>query len=61
MDIPRSEQEREAYYLREITRRTPPRNRHDELMLEVYQNLLRSVRDLQRLEEVRNNRLVGTS
>ena len=61
MDIPRSEQEREAYYLREITRRTPPRNRHDELMLEVYQNLLRSVRDLQRLEEVRNNCLVGTS
>jgi hypothetical protein len=57
MDVPRSEEEREAYYLREITRRTPPSNHHDELMLRVYRNLLRSVRDLKRLEEARGARI----
>lgn len=60
MDAPRSEKEREAYYLKEISRRTPPRNRHDELMLEVYRNLLRSVRDLRRLEEVGYGSVAGS-
>ena len=36
MDV---EQKRE-HYLKEIARRTPPRNQHDEFMREVYQRLL---------------------
>lgn len=59
MDIPKCEIEREAYYLARISDYTPPASRHDQLMLSVYRNLLRSVRELQRLEQNKGHRNIA--
>ena len=49
-DVPGMDCERIAHYRREISRRSPPASRHDELMIEVYTRLLDSAMELIRME-----------
>ena len=50
MEIDLSLQEREAHYRCEISNRMPPDNYHDAFLLKVYENLLESIIELQRLD-----------
>jgi len=46
----KSHEEKERHYQREISRRSPPGNRHDEFMIRVYEGLLHGIMELRRFE-----------
>ena len=49
-DVPRKDGDRRSLYRMEISRRSPPRTRHDEFMIEVYTRLLDSATELCNME-----------
>lgn len=48
---------RERHYRQEISRRSPPKDHHDEFMIRVYQGLLSSLIELRRFEGAVDPRL----